>query len=787
MRPFLRPNVLRIFSVRGKISVSFDETGGLGMGIRIRSKYATRLFASMLAVLLLPCCVLYMVYQQFVAKQVAQEVEDIVRNEQIASMRLLDSTLESMQNKADFLCHSDGYQAYAQSGAFYTDSTGEHISLSVMGDITYIAKLNQDIEGTFVYFHQANTVIASGIHYGTIRADRFFEYYNDPMVADMQEFLTQCKSFSSLRTENMTAFGEPETVISLIYPLSKISQDHAVFCIREQVLADYFNVHSDSMKLTTLVFNNAGDLILRMGAPGPAAYFVGENQLPADGEDRSVELEGQEYLTIQCISDNTGWQAVTFIPMNSSLYSRLFDVGSFFLLFMLLTCAIGGVLIYALVYVNYSPVHQLRQKAIAANQPLQGNRPSDEFALIGGALNKLQDENTLLSATVTDNIHALRLSRLQRLLNDSYSSVEEFNTDCEQIGLSFQYPYFFVSVFLIPKDKCGSLDQIAEAICNEICKSISSRYVFSVKRDQLVFIHNVPRIEDAANLEPFYAALGLLNDQFSITSVVGVGHVHAGTTCINKSLLQAVNALDYRFVKGNGTVILFDEIRSNSDNLCPYPKQELRRLKNVVASGDYEQVQPSIDALLQYIVSHDMPTFLARSVCGDLLKELLADPRNTMMDAYPLSQMLIQLSKSETIDELVDIINTLRDNLNTQEEPSHSSENQLLREVLDYISENYCRCDFSMQEVAEHFSMLPSNMSSFFKEHMQCNMLDYLIGLRMDLAKQLLRTTTLPLKDISEQVGYYNVSSFIRRFKTHEGITPNNYRFQHSDNTEDNA
>ena len=62
---------------------------------------------------------------------------------------------------------------------------------------------------------------------------------------------------------------------------------------------------------------------------------------------------------------------------------------------------------------------------------------------------------------------------------------------------------------------------------------------------------------------------------------------------------------------------------------------------------------------------------------------------------------------------------------------------------------------------------------------MQCNMLDYLIDLRMKLAKELLRTTTLPLKDISEQVGYYNVSSFIRRFKTHEGITPNSYRFQH--------
>lgn len=375
----------------------------------------------------------------------------------------------------------------------------------------------------------------------------------------------------------------------------------------------------------------------------------------------------------------------------------------------------------------------------------------------------------------------MRLNRLQRLLNDYYSSVEEFNTDCEQIGLSFRYPYFFVSVFLLPRSKPDSPEQVAEAISKEICKTIHSRYVFSVKRDQLVFIHNVPRIEDAANLEPFYAALGLLNDQFAITSVAGVGHAHAGTTCINKSLLQAVNALDYRFVKGNGTVILFDEVRSNSDNLCPYPKQELRRLKNVVAAGDYQQVQPSIDALLQYIVSNDMPTFLARSVCGDLLKELLADPRNAMVDAYPLSQMLMQLSKAETMGELVEIINSLRDNLNTPATPSQSSENRLLQDILDYISENYCRCDFSMQEVAEHFSMLPSNMSSFFKEHMQCNMLDYLIGLRMDLAKELLRTTTLPLKDISEQVGYYNVSSFIRRFKTHEGITPNNYRFQHSD------
>ena len=749
------------------------------MSIHFRSKFAARLFASMLAVLLLPCCVLYVVYQQSIAKQVACEVENIVRNEQIASMRLLDSALESIQNKADFLCHSDGYQAYLQQGAFLTGSSGENSSLTIMGDISYIAQLNQDIDGMFVCFPDTSTVIASGIHYGTIRADRFFEYYYDPGIPDMQSYLMDRKTVSSLRTEGMTAFGAPENVVSLIYPLSKISQDYAVFCINERTLTDFIKVHTDTMRLSTLVFNSDGDLILRMGAENPTEQFAGGNRLPADGQDRTVTWNGQEYLTIQCVSENTGWQAVTFIPMNSSIYSRLFDVNRFFLLFLLATCLIGGILIYVLVYVNYSPVHRLRQKAMVSDSVPTGRKGTDEFAQISGVLNKLKDENTILSATVSANIHALRQSRLQRLLNDYYSSVEEFNVDCEQIGLSFQYSYFFVSVFLLPQSKRDSLDQVAEAISKEICKNMDSRYVFSVKHDQLVFIHNIPEPEAAASLEPFYAALGLLNDQFAITSVVGVGHVHEGTTCINKSLLQAVNALDYRFVKGNGTVILFDEVRSDGDHLCPYPKKELLKLKNLVAAGEYAQVQPAIDALLQYITDHDMPTFLARSVCGDLLKELLSNSQNAPVDAYQLSQMLMRLSQSETIGELVDIINSLRDNLNAPAALPHASENQLLRDVLSYINENYCRCDFSMQEVAEHFSMLPSNMSSFFKEHMQCNMLDYLIDLRMKLAKELLRTTTLPLKDISEQVGYYNVSSFIRRFKTHEGITPNSYRFQH--------
>ena len=218
---------------------------------------------------------------------------------------------------------------------------------------------------------------------------------------------------------------------------------------------------------------------------------------------------------------------------------------------------------------------------------------------------------------------------------------------------------------------------------------------------------------------------------------------------------------------------------SNFNARYPYPKQEVRKLQNLIASGDNTQMRQCIDDLIRYIIDRDMPTFLARSICADVLKSLLTDSQNSIIDAYQLSEMLMQLSKAETINELLEIVNSVREKLERPMEGIQSTnDNQLLNEILSYIGENYHRCDFSMQEVAVHFSMLPSNLSSFFKDNMQCTMLDYLIELRMNLAKELLRTTTLPLQDICERVGYYNVSSFSRRFKTYEGITPNTYRFQ---------
>ena len=154
-----------------------------------------------------------------------------------------------------------------------------------------------------------------------------------------------------------------------------------------------------------------------------------------------------------------------------------------------------------------------------------------------------------------------------------------------------------------------------------------------------------------------------------------------------------------------------------------------------------------------------------------------------METATPLQTLLpngidtSDLMNMETVDDVIGLIQRL--DWNVAEIPKDTEKENsdiLLDNLKQYIRDNCLRCEFSIQETAEHFHMLLPNLSQFFKEKNGGNILDYSTQIRMQKAKELLANSELTLKDISQQVGYYNVSSFIRRFKQIEGMTPGDYR-----------
>ena len=95
-----------------------------------------------------------------------------------------------------------------------------------------------------------------------------------------------------------------------------------------------------------------------------------------------------------------------------------------------------------------------------------------------------------------------------------------------------------------------------------------------------------------------------------------------------------------------------------------------------------------------------------------------------------------------------------------------------------YIADNCFDELFSLQAMADHFSLTPSNLSHYFKNCTGQNVLEYVQALRKKESCRLLAESDDPVQIVGEKVGMPNVSSFIRFFKQQTGITPGQYRKQ---------
>ncbi|MEF3305856.1 helix-turn-helix domain-containing protein [Paenibacillus sp. GYB003] len=95
--------------------------------------------------------------------------------------------------------------------------------------------------------------------------------------------------------------------------------------------------------------------------------------------------------------------------------------------------------------------------------------------------------------------------------------------------------------------------------------------------------------------------------------------------------------------------------------------------------------------------------------------------------------------------------------------------------VLDSIHSKYHE-ELSLERVASGLGLTPSYVSRYVKEKTGSNFSDYLNEVRIGKAKELLATSSAPIRDVATRVGYVNVTSFIRMFKKVTGVTPSDYR-----------
>ncbi|MCL6443836.1 MAG: AraC family transcriptional regulator [Alicyclobacillus sp.] len=82
----------------------------------------------------------------------------------------------------------------------------------------------------------------------------------------------------------------------------------------------------------------------------------------------------------------------------------------------------------------------------------------------------------------------------------------------------------------------------------------------------------------------------------------------------------------------------------------------------------------------------------------------------------------------------------------------------------------------TLPAIAQHTSLSPYHLAHMFKRATGQPVMQFLLQLRLERAKELIAHTQLPIREICEQVGFSDQSYFGKLFKRSEGVTPSAYR-----------
>lgn len=157
---------------------------------------------------------------------------------------------------------------------------------------------------------------------------------------------------------------------------------------------------------------------------------------------------------------------------------------------------------------------------------------------------------------------------------------------------------------------------------------------------------------------------------------------------------------------------------------------------------------------------------------------------NVIQELFQENQFSGERRLEKEIDRLyncrniMEILSVTEENIREYEkflERSMSESRNEVAAVKNYIYQHYEE-DLNLETLAEKVYLSSGYLSFIFKKETGMNLNRYIRVFRMEKAGELLKNTNMKVAQISEKVGFSNVSYFCRSFREFYGRSPESYR-----------
>lgn len=142
---------------------------------------------------------------------------------------------------------------------------------------------------------------------------------------------------------------------------------------------------------------------------------------------------------------------------------------------------------------------------------------------------------------------------------------------------------------------------------------------------------------------------------------------------------------------------------------------------------------------------------------------------------------LNHIQQLTTLDEMEEDILQFAKNITEKRKNGGNHKKKTAEAALEYLKQNYMKVELNLNEVADHLNISVPYLAVLFKQETKQNFSAHLLEIRMEKAKELLRTTSDTIGEIAEKTGYSGANYFNVCFKKYTGVAPGAYRDQIKD------
>ncbi len=386
-----------------------------------------------------------------------------------------------------------------------------------------------------------------------------------------------------------------------------------------------------------------------------------------------------------------------------------------------------------------------------------------DYSPFVSSVSDLKAETKELSDVISRQKASLRESALQKLVNGDPTVSEEV---LSSLGIELISSLFCVVILK------GDKESLCSLVPSSLVLSFQSEYGGS-------FIVNLSPDDEKR--------MRLISDEVEEKDGIetfAVSDIHSGLSSVRDSYTEAIIVSEYQ--KDHALSFLSYEKLSEETfrNNFQYTLEENMMLQKAIKDGDGENARQVVMKVIgrnrENGVSPKGLRFLLFSISGTIIRTVngLDERYREVIPKINFPPILQSQNFQKSLSGVEEIIDSICYSIAATQQTmvDSSSETYIIyRKVLEYVTENFSDSMMNVSSVADHFDISIAYLSRVFKKYHGINISEYITGYRLDRAKELLGEGRM-VGEVVEKCGFGSLRTFLRVFKSVEGITPGQYR-----------